>query len=289
VESRPLTGYAACNAFDPFKTMLIQCGYDIEFFTPASTMVLALLRVHPSGQHNVRGSDKIVVEGGRVVDEFPDAFGNLAVRILSNPGILHLSTRMIVEATGREDEIKWDAIQHPLEELPPETLLYLMSSRYCEVDLLTPLAWELFGYLAPGWSRVLGILNWVHNKVEFGYRFARPTKTALDVLNERTGVCRDYQHLAITFCRAMGIPARYVSGYLGDIGVPLSDTPMDFSAWFEVYLEGQWRTMDARHNRPRIGRILMTTGRDATDVAITTAFGSAPLRRFEVITDEIKT
>ena len=268
--------------------MLIQCGYEIEFQLPGPTVVVALTRVHPSLQHQLKNPDHVQVVGGRTVDQYSDLFGNLAVRVLADGGSLQLSTLTVVEVSGLHDEVKWDAIQHPVEELPAEVLPYLLSSRYCEVDLLSPLAWDLFGYQAPGWGRVQAILNWVHEKVEFGYRFARPTKTAVEVLNERTGVCRDFQHLAIAFCRAMNIPARYVSGYLGDIGVPPSDTPMDFSAWFEVFLEGQWRTADARHNRPRIGRILMTTGRDAVDVALTTAFGSAPLKRFRVITDEIQ-
>lgn len=268
--------------------MLIRCGYDIEFSIPSPVVVVGLLRVHPSGQSSLSEPDLVRVEGGATIDDFSDSFGNLATRIAAGPGILHLSTRTVVEVSGEPDQFPWNAPQHPLEELPSEVLPYLLSSRYCEVDLLTPMAWELFGYLQPGWSRVQGVLNWVYEKVEFGYRFARPTKTALDTLNERAGVCRDFQHLAITFLRALNIPARYVSGYLGDIGVPPSDTPMDFSAWFEVYLDGRWHTADARHNRPRIGRILMTTGRDAVDVAITTAFGSAPLKRFSVITEEIK-
>jgi transglutaminase-like putative cysteine protease len=166
-------------------------------------------------------------------------------------------------------------------------LRYLLASRYCEVDLLSGIAVDLFGNTKPGWERVQAICTWIHDKVRFGYAYARPTKTALDVFTERLGVCRDFQHLAITFCRALNIPARYATGYLGDIGVPPAATPMDFSAWFEVYLEDRWWTFDARHNERRIGRILMATGRDAADVAITTSFGSSTLTGFTVVTDEV--
>src|SRR6185295_17499838 len=166
-------------------------------------------------------------------------------------------------------------------------LVYLLGRRYCETDKLSNLAWQLFGTTPPGWARVQAICDYVHSNVTFGYQFARPTRTAADVFQERTGVCRDFAHLAVTFCRCMNIPARYVTGYLGDIGVPADPTPMDFSGWFEVYLSGQWYTFDARHNTPRIGRILMGTGRDAADVALTTSFGRMTLVKFLVISDEV--
>jgi transglutaminase-like putative cysteine protease len=180
-----------------------------------------------------------------------------------------------------------EAIEHPIAELPSDVLRYLMSSRYCEVDSLSAIALDLFGHLPKGWSRVQAVVAWVHSKVTFGYQFARPTKTALDVFTERQGVCRDFQHLAITMLRALNIPARYATGYLGDIRIDLPWSPMDFSAWFEVYLSGRWWTFDARHNRPRVGRVLMAVGRDASDVAITTSFGVANLKHFFVISDEV--
>jgi transglutaminase-like putative cysteine protease len=175
----------------------------------------------------------------------------------------------------------------PVESLPIETLQYLLSSRYCEVDRLSNIATELFWGFSSGWARVQAVCDWVHSNVTFGYQFARNTKTALDVYTERVGVCRDFQHLAITFCRCLNVPARYATGYLGDIGVPPADSPMDFSAWFEVYLEDRWWTFDARHNHPRIGRVLMAVGRDAADVAITTSFGQANLITFAVVTEEV--
>jgi len=188
--------------------------------------------------------------------------------------------------SGEPDPVNLSAREVPVHELPYDALRYLYNSRYCEVDRFSMIALELFGSVAPGWSRVQAVCDWVHSKVTFGYPYARPTKSALDVFTERFGVCRDFQHLAVTLCRALNIPARYATGYLGDIGVPISPDPMDFSAWFEAYLEDRWWTFDARHNRPRIGRVLMATGRDASDVAITTSFGIANLKQFTVVSEE---
>jgi transglutaminase-like putative cysteine protease len=171
--------------------------------------------------------------------------------------------------------------------VPSDVLQYLMASRYCEVDRMTQIAWDLFSATPPTWERVKAVMDWVHNNVEFGYPFARSTKTALDVYNERKGVCRDFMHLTITLLRALNIPARYATGYLGDIGVPVSPLAMDFSAWIEVYLGNRWYTLDARHNEPRIGRVLQARGRDAVDVALTTSFGPSVLRKFTVWTKEI--
>jgi len=228
------------------------------------------------------------VEPAVPIEEYSDSFGNLCTRFLAPAGTLRLKNDFFFEDPGLPDPACPRAIAHPIAELPHEVLRFLLSSRYCEVDSLAAAAFDLFGNTVPGWERVRAICNYVHAKVAFGYSFARPTKTALDVFTERQGVCRDFQHLAITFCRAMGIPARYAAGYLGDIGVPFSDTPMDFSAWFEVYLENRWWTFDARHNVPRIGRVLLATGRDAADVAFFTSFGTANLKSFLVISDEVK-
>jgi transglutaminase-like putative cysteine protease len=193
----------------------------------------------------------------------------------------------VIADSAEPDHVDWTAPMVPSWDLPPETLQFLLASRYCEVDRLSDLAWTLFANTEPGWPRVHAICNWVHDQITFGYNFARPTKSAVDVSVEQTGVCRDFQHLAVTFCRCLNIPARYVAGYLGDIGVP-SRLPMDFSAWFEVYLGGHWHTFDARHNTPRIGRILMARGRDATDVALSTIFGPSALVGFNVVTDEVR-
>ena len=198
---------------------------------------------------------------------------------------------MIVEDDGLPSPVAPDAIHHRVEDLPDECLQFLLASRYCEVDKLSDIAWKLFGenYALSGWGKVQAICDWVHNHVTFGYQHAHYTKTAYDVYETGKGVCRDFQHLAITFCRCMNIPARYATGWLGDHGVPVLPGPMDFSAWFEAYVGGRWWTFDARFNVPRIGHVLMATGRDAADCALTTSFGSAPLENFIVWSDQVQT
>lgn len=267
--------------------MLIRLGYDIELQLSKAMTVVAMLHVHPSRTHDLLEPDEIEISPDVPRDEYLDSFGNRCTRILGQPGLLRLSNSTLIRDSGDPDPIDWHAAQQPVSELPTEVLQFLLSSRYCEVDRLSDLAWNLFGNTAPGWPTVQAICDWVHQNVTFGYHFARSTKTALDVSVERQGVCRDFQHLAITLCRAMHVPARYATGYLGDIGVPLSPSPMDLSAWFEAYLGGRWWTFDARHNQPRIARVLQATGRDAADVAITTSFGQSWLQKFVVVTDEI--
>jgi transglutaminase-like putative cysteine protease len=267
--------------------MLIRLGYELQFEVPAPAAMLLMLFVHPSRQADLRRPDRVRVEPTIPVEEFTDPFGNRCGRILAPAGTLRLSNETVVEDSGAADPVVPDAVGHPVEELPPETLPYLMASRYCEVDRLGDVAWGLFGNTPPGWARVQAVCDWVHANVRFGYQFARATKTAHEVYLERGGVCRDFTHLAITFCRCLNIPARYATGYLGDIGVPPAPSPMDFSAWFEVYLNHQWYSFDARHNAPRIGRVLMARGRDAVDVALTTSFGPTPLTQFTVWTDEV--
>jgi transglutaminase-like putative cysteine protease len=267
--------------------MLIRLGYDIQFQVPLNAPVAALLNVHPSRERDLREPDVLRVEPDVPIERYLDSFGNHCCRFVAPPGLLRLSNSTLIEDSGLPDPQHPEAREVPVEELPAETLRFLLASRYCEVDLLSNIAVELFGDVTPGWGRVQAICSWVYRKVMFGYNHARSTKTALDVYTERLGVCRDFQHLAISFCRSLNIPARYATGYLGDIGVPPSLTPMDFSAWFEAYLEDRWWTFDARHNQARIGRILMATGRDAADVAITTSFGTTRLTKFDVVTDEV--
>jgi len=266
--------------------MFIRLGYDIQFDILAEAPIVALLNVHPSRESDLLEPDELRTEPQIGVESFTDRFGNRSARILAPPGNLRFHNSTLIRDSGVPDLQGFDAEEVPIQKLPTDILLFLMSSRYCEVDLAVNTAVELFGNSPRGWGRVLAICDWVHRNVTFGYSFASPTRTALGVYNERVGVCRDFQHLAITFCRALNIPARYATGYLGDIGVPPTDCPMDFSAWFEVYLGGRWWTMDARHNAPRIGRVLMATGRDATDCAITTSFGHTSLTKFVVVTDQ---
>jgi len=268
--------------------MRIRIGYDLTFAVPAPTPLLVLLFTHPSCGPTLQAPDVLQVEPAVPVEEFTDPFGNRCARLVAPAGKLRLFNDTVVTDSGLPDPVHEEAAQHPVEALPTEVLPFLLASRYCEVDRLTEVAWELFGRTPTGWPRVQAVCDWVHGQVEFGYAFARPTKTACDVYQERKGVCRDFTHLAVTFCRCLNIPARYATGYLGDIGVPPAPFPMDFSAWFEVYLGGAWHTFDARHNVPRIGRVLMARGRDAVDVALTTSFGPTTLERFEVWTEEVR-
>jgi transglutaminase-like putative cysteine protease len=269
-------------------TMLIRLGYDIQFEIPAPLAFVAQLHVHPSRRAELREPDLLHIEhtAGEIVStEYSDTYGNICTRFFAPRGQLRLWNSTLIEDSGLPDPVNLDAQEIPPQDLPNDVLYFLLNSRYCEVDLLSPIAVELFSRYTPGWNRVQAICNWVHNNVRFDYNFARPTKTALNVFTERVGVCRDFQHLAVTFCRCMNIPARYVAGYLGDIGVPVV-LPMDFSAWFEVFLDNQWWAFDARNNMPRLGRILMATGRDAADVAFLTSFGSSRFLKFEVVSTE---
>jgi transglutaminase-like putative cysteine protease len=265
--------------------MLIRLSYDIQFELPADTAMVALLHVHPSRVHDLLEPDELRTQPKLNVTSYFDSFGNRCARFVAPQGHLRLSGSTLIQDSGETDPVNWSARAAAVGDLPDEMLRYLLSSRYCEVDRFSNIAFELFGNVEPGWGRVQAICNWVHNKVAFNYQQARPTKTAMDVFTERVGVCRDFQHLAITLCRALNIPARYATGYLGDIGVPVV-LPMDFSAWFEVWLDDRWWAFDARNNQARIGRVLMATGLDAADVALTTSFGQADLSYFFVVAEE---
>jgi transglutaminase-like putative cysteine protease len=267
--------------------MLIRVGYDLCFEVQAPVPTLLKLHLHPSLASNLIMSECLKVEPEVTREEFLDGFGNRAVRLTLPTGLVRLSNEAIVEHDGTPDIVNWSAQEVPVQEVPIDVLPYLMGSRYCEVDRLSNIAWKLFGQVPPGWTRVQAICDWIHAHIRFGYEYACSTKTAYETYGERTGVCRDFMHLAITFCRCLHIPARYASGYLGDIGISPQPFPMDFSAWFEVYLDHQWYTFDARNNTPRIGRLLMTRGRDAVDTALTTSFGQVNLTQFLVWTTEL--
>lgn len=269
------------------KAMLIRVGYEIAFESPAPVPMMLMLYIHPSRAGSLKLPERIMTEPEVSIEEYIDGFGNRCGRIVAPAGQLKLWINSIVEDSGQPDPVNWNAQQIPVPDLPAETLQYLLSSRYCEVDRLSDIAWNLFGQTPAGWERVQAVCDWVHANIRYGYEYARSTKTAYDVYNEGTGVCRDFTHLALTFCRCLNIPARYASGYLGDIGVAPLPTPMDFHAWFEVFLDGQWYTFDARHNVPRVGRVLMSRGRDAVDVALTTSFGSNTLVKFNVWASEV--
>jgi transglutaminase-like putative cysteine protease len=267
--------------------MLIKIGFDIAYTAPQPTPMVFMLSVHPSRVPDLVVPENIVSAPPTPIHYYHDSFGNWCGRLVLPTGRLLLSNSAVVRDSGLLDPVMPDAQQIPVENLPDDVILFLLPSRYCEIDRMMDIAWGLFKDSPPGWGRVQAICDYVHSYVTFGYQFAAPTKSAHDVHAERRGVCRDFAHLAVTLCRCMNIPARYCTGYLGDIGVPPEDTPMDFSAWFDVYLSGQWYTFDARHNVPRIGRILMGRGRDAADVPLSTSFGRNDLSEFKIYTDEV--
>ena len=267
--------------------MQIRLGYELIYDCPQPTPMILTLNIHFTRVSDIVVPDHLVTSPSIPITGYRDGFGNWCSRILAPPGQIRLSTDAIVNDTGRPDEVAAAAQQIPVQNLPEDTRVFLLGRRYCETDRLSEAAWELFGNSPPGWARVQAICDFVHNHIVFGYEHARSTKTAWDVFNERKGVCRDYAHLAVAFCRCMNFPARYCTGYLGDIGVPPSQDPMDFSAWFDVYLGGRWYTFDARNNVPRIGRVLIARGRDAADVAISSTFGPNTLKSFKVWTDEV--
>ena len=267
--------------------MKIRAGYQIAYDCPQPTPMLILLSIHPSRDADLLTPHIIATDPPVPISSYIDSMGNRCGRLTAPAGILTLSTDFVMADSGEPDPVTPDAAQHPIEDLPDDVLIYLLGSRYCDTDKLSDEAWSRFGQTSPGLARVQAICDFVHDHITFGYEHASTARTAAGGFADRIGVCRDYAHLAITLCRCMNIPARYCTGYLGDIGIPPVDYPMDFSAWFEVWLGGRWHTFDARHNTPRIGRILMATGRDATDVAISTSFGPASLAEFTVVTDEL--
>lgn len=267
--------------------MLIRAGYDISFDTDVAVPMMTLLNVRPERQGDLLTPEVLGTRPDVPYRQFIDPFGNVASRLVVPPGGITLQSDFVIADSGEPDEVDLDATQHPIDKLPDETLMYLLSSRYCEVSRLADEAWELAKDHAPGWARVQALVTAAHERIQFDYMKASTENTARSVFDTRFGVCRDFAHLAITLCRAINVPARYCTGYLGDIGIDPLDAPMDFSAWFEAYLGGRWYTFDARHNVPRIGRIVMARGRDATDTAITTAFGNATLSKFEIHTVEV--
>lgn len=267
--------------------MEIKVGYELIYNCPQPTPMMLVLNIHYSRASDIVIPDHLTTNPSIPVAAYRDWFGNWCTRLVAPAGELRIASSALVKDTGEPDAIATSARQHPIEELPEEALVFLLGSRYCDTEKLTDVAWNLFGQTAMGWNRVQAICDFVHNHISFGYEHARATRTASEAFNERRGVCRDYAHLAVAFCRCMNIPARYCTGYLGDVGMPPPYAPGDFAAWFEVFLGGKWRTFDARNNTPRIGRVLIARGRDAADVPIATTFGPNTLAGFKVWTDEV--
>jgi transglutaminase-like putative cysteine protease len=266
--------------------MKIRVGYELVYDCPQPMPMIMTLNVHSSRVSDLAYPDHMTTEPSVPLSFYRDTFGNWCTRLVAPAGRIKLSAHTIVRDSGIPEPIFPNASQHPIEELPDETLLFLLPSRYCESDRLSEFAWASFGHVE-GWARVQAICTFVNKHITFGYHHARPTRSAWEAFNERVGVCRDFAHLALTLCRATNIPARYCTGYLGDIGVPPDGNPMDFSGWFEVFLGNRWHVFDARHDTRRIGRIMIGYGRDAADVAISSTFGPNTLSGFTVVTDEI--
>jgi len=269
--------------------MQIRVGFEMVYDCPQPTPMIFTLNVHFTRVSDLVGRDDLVFDPPVPVKAYRDSFGNWCTRVVAPKGRLRISADALVNDSGLPDTIVAGAQQHLVPELPEEALLFLLGSRYCETDKLSETAWKLFGKAPTGWARVQAICDYVNGHITFGYEHARMTRSALEAFHDKTGVCRDYAHLAVAFCRCMNIPARYCTGYLGDIGMPPPYGPMDFAAWFEVFLGGQWHTFDARNNIPRIGRVLISRGRDASDVAISNSFGPSTLVSFKVRTDEVLT
>jgi len=265
----------------------IKVGYELIYDCPQPTPMLLMLNIHYSRASDIVVPDHLVTSPAVPITAYRDEFGNWVSRIVAPAGVTRIATSAVLRDNGLPDPVVPDAWQHLVQDLPQETLVFLLASRYCDTELLTDIAWSRFGQTPLGWARVQAICDFVHRHIHFDYMQARATRTAWEAYNEGVGVCRDYAHLAIALCRCMNIPARYCTGYLGDIGMPPPYGLMDFAGWFEAYLGGQWHVFDARNNTPRVGRVLLARGRDAVDVAISTTFGPNTLRGFTVWTDEV--
>jgi len=267
--------------------MLIRLGYELVYRLAQPTPMILNLNVHYSRTADLVAPDRIVTDPPVAASAYRDGTGNLCTRLVATAGRFRIGSDALIRDSGLAEPAYGNAYEHPVEALPDDTLVYLLASRYCETEVLAPIAWQLFGSGPRGWARVQAICDYVHDHIEFDYQAARPTKTAWEAHREQRGVCRDYAHLAISLCRALNIPARYCTGYLGDIGIPPVCAPMDFAGWFEAYLGGAWHTFDPRNNQRRIGRVLIARGRDAVDVAMVMTFGPNVLESFRVWTDQV--
>ncbi len=275
---------------DPVATknrMKLRVGYELQYDFPQPTPIISMLNIHVSRVSDLTMPDRMVISPAVPISRHRDEFGNWCSRFIAPTGRMIISAETVVRDTGRPDPVASNAQQVPVEDLPEEALVFLLASRFCESDQMLDLAWSLFGANEPGWARVQAICDFAHRHITFGYEHARVTRTALEAYQERRGVCRDYAHLAVAFCRALNIPARYCTGYLSYEGTREPHPPGDFAAWFEAYLGGEWHMFDPRNNAPRIGRVLLARGRDAADVAMTTTFGPNTLQSFRVWADKM--
>ncbi len=268
---------------EPSRPLTIRFGYELSMTCDQRTPMIAMLSIRDEARPRLVASEQIVTTPDVPVHRYTDLFGNTCRRFVAPAGGITVWGDGTIADTGLPDPVRADACEAAIEDLPDDCLMYLLGSRYCETDLLSQTAWDLFGAIPPGWGRVQAVCDHVHAHIRFDYMAARVTRTAAEAWQERTGVCRDFAHLGIALLRCLNIPARYVNGYLGDIGVPILD-PMDFSAWIEVFLDGEWHTFDPRNNTRRIGRIVVARGRDAADVPLIHSFGPHVLTGFRVWT-----
>jgi transglutaminase-like putative cysteine protease len=277
-------GYSVSAISKSGNTIKLRVGcefiYDVSAPTPATVQV----RPRSDARHQLI-TETWTTTPSLPIDEYVDFYGNPVKRLVMPEGELGLRYDAVYSVPDEPDPDGSGLAHPPLEQIPGELLHFTLPSRYCLSDELMGTAWELFGQSEPGWARVQAICDWVHDNLQFQYGTSSPLTTAVDVFKARKGVCRDFAHLAVTFCRAMNIPARYVFGYLPDIYVPLPPEPMDFAAWMEVWLGDRWWTFDPRNNARRVGRVLIGRGRDALDVAMLTTYGPAAFRSMTVWAD----
>ncbi|TCM87107.1 transglutaminase-like domain-containing protein [Rhodovulum steppense] len=269
--------------------MLIRIGCRLDFVFSQPTPMIAMLNVHCARFDDLERADNLVTSPSVPLESYRDGFGNWCTRLVAPVGEFTLSTDGLFRDSGLPDPVSQDAGQHAVQDLPVETLVFLLGSRYCDTDLLSEQAWQLFGRTPPGWARVQAVCDFVHDHVTFDYMKANATRTSSQTLAQGQGVCRDFAHLAIALCRCLNIPARYCTGYLSDVGEPEPHPPGDFAAWIEVFLDGRWWVFDPRNNARRTARILVARGRDAADVPLTQTFGPNMLTDFRVWADEIRT
>lgn len=262
--------------------MLIRIGHEITIEAEQDTPLICLVTPHVARHGDFTGPELVQTDPQVPVHSYFDLYGNICRRMIAPAGRFTLRGDVTLHDSGQQDPADEAAAEWPVEALPDDVLLYLNGSRYVETDLLSQEAWDRFGNLEPGWNRVGQVVDYVHQRLRFDYQQACATRTAADANRECVGVCRDFAHLALGFLRALNIPARYVNGYVGDIGVPPVPDPMDFAAWIEVFLGGRWWTFDPRNNQRRIGRVVVARGRDATDVPLLNSFGQHRLEEFTV-------
>lgn len=262
----------------------VGCEFIVESSAPTPTA--GIVRPRDRGWHTLL-DERYSLSPDVPIHAYVDGFGNHVWRWTAPEGQMRIRYDAIVDVPPGADPLLVDLPGTPVDALPDEVLVYTLPSRHCQSDLVIDTAWQLFGELPDGSARVQAICDWAHTNIEYGYGNSISTTSGYDAYQQRRGVCRDFAHIAVMFCRAMNIPARYVCGYLPDIAVPYDPVPMDFHAWFEAYLDGEWRTYDARHNTPRIGRVLIARGRDAVDTAFLTSYGPSTLTGFTVWADEI--